>query len=92
MRLVIGGPTRDMVPACFAGTLAQLYATTIRDGPWSSVTLGFVGATYVHVGRDAVLAGAIARQATHLLWIDTDMGVPAYTEIRLASHNRPIVG
>lgn len=91
MRLVIGGPTLSMVPAAFALDLAQLYATTRESGRWTSVTLGLLGATYVHVGREAFLEGAIARQATHVLWLDTDMVFPPDTALRLAAHDRPIV-
>lgn len=91
MRLVIGGPTLAAVPASFALDLAQLYAYTREHGPWTSVTMGFIQSTYVHVGREAVLAGALERQATHVLWLDTDMAFPADTAIRLAQHNRPIV-
>lgn len=91
MRLVIGGPTVAQVPASFAIDLAALYAFTREHGPWSSVTMGFIQSTYVHVGRDAVLAGAIERQATHVLWLDTDMAFPPDTAIRLARHNQSIV-
>jgi hypothetical protein len=91
MRLVIGGPTLATVPASFAIDLAQLYATTLDTGPWSSVTLGFIGATYVHVGREAVLEQAIRCQATHVLWLDTDMTFPPDTALRLAQHDQPIV-
>lgn len=91
MRLVIGGPTLASVPASFALDLAQLYSFTREHGPWSSVTMGFIQSTYVHVGREAVLVGAIERQATHVLWLDTDMAFPSDTAIRLARHNRSIV-
>jgi hypothetical protein len=91
VRLVIGGPTLGMVPAAFALDLAALYAKTLTAGPWTSVTLGFVVSTYVDVGREAVLTGALRWQATHVLWLDTDMTMPPDTAIRLASHNRPIV-
>jgi hypothetical protein len=91
MRLVIGGPARDIAPIGFAVDLAALYAQTVLSGQWASVTLGFEIATYVHCGREAVLAGALARQATHLLWLDTDMRFPPDTALRLASHARPIV-
>lgn len=91
MRLVIGGPTLATVPASFALDLAHLYSFTREHGPWTSVTMGFVQSTYVHVGREAVLTGALARQATHILWLDTDMAFPADTAVRLARHNRPIV-
>lgn len=91
MRLVIGGPTLAAVPASFAFDLAQLYAHTREHGPWTSVTMGFIQSTYVHVGREAVLVGALDRQATHVLWLDTDMTFPADTAIRLAAHNLPVV-
>jgi hypothetical protein len=90
MRLVIGGPTRDTVPASFAVDLAELYAHTVR---WDAgaVWLRFVQATYVHVGREAALEAALGLGATHLLWLDTDMTFPADTAVRLAGINRPIV-
>lgn len=91
MRLVIGGPTRDTVPASFAFDLARLYDHTRRYGPWESVTMGFIQSTYVHVGREAVLAGAIERQATHVLWLDSDMSFPPETAFWLAQHEKPIV-
>ena len=95
MRLVIGGPTLATVPARFALDLAALYHRTVQsflhDGPWMSATLGFIQSTYVHVGREAVLAGALERDATHVLWLDTDMTFPAETAIRLARWHRPIV-
>jgi hypothetical protein len=91
MRLVIGGPTVAQVPASFAVDLAALYAFTREHGPWSLVTMGFIQSTYVHVGREAVLAGAIERQAAHVLWLDTDMAFPPDTAVRLARHNQPIV-
>lgn len=96
MRLVIGGPTRDTVPASFAVDLAQLYAMTLIHGPWSSVLIGYEPSTYVHVGREQFLEKAIYKlQASHVLWLDTDMQLPADTALRLwknmAEHNAPIV-
>ena len=91
MRLVIGGPTRDLVPASFAVDLAELYAYTVAHGPWRDVVLGFVSATYIHVGREFVAEGACAQAATHLLWLDTDMSVPRELAVRLAQHERPMV-
>lgn len=91
MRLVIGGPTLATVPAAFALDLAQLYEATVHEGPWTSVTLGFIGATYVHVGREAFLEQAIRCQATHVLWLDTDMTFPPDAARRLVRHQRPIV-
>jgi hypothetical protein len=91
MRLVIGGPARDSGPVSFAFDLALLYARTREEGPWELVTLDHVPATYVHVGREAFLAGAIDRQATHVLWLDTDMEFPPDAAIRLAQHDKALV-
>jgi hypothetical protein len=92
MRLAIGGPTRDSVPAAFAVDLAQLYAYTIARGPWGpDVTVGFVASTYIHVGREWFLEAALKQGATHVLWLDTDMSVPRETAVLLAMHEQPIV-
>lgn len=90
MRLVIGGPTRETVPASFALDLAKLYAYTVR---WDAgaVYLRFVQSTYVHVGREAVLSEALQLGATHVLWLDTDMTFPEDAALRLARHDRPVV-
>ena len=97
MRLAIGGPTRDSVPAAFAVDVAQLYAYTREKGPWGSdVTVGFVASTYIHVGREWFLEAALKQGATHVLWLDTDMSVPRETAVLLAMHvlavhDQPIV-
>jgi hypothetical protein len=91
MRLAIGGPTRDTVPASFAVDLAQLYAKTKACGLWSTVTIGFISATYIHAGREFFLESTLKQGATHVLWLDTDMSFPPETAIRLALHDQPIV-
>ena len=92
MRLMIGGPARDIGPVSFAYDLAMLFARTREEGPWDLVTLDPQPATYVHVGREAFLAAAIDRQATHVLWLDTDMAFPPDAAIRLAQHHQAFVG
>ena len=93
MRLAIGGPTRDSVPAAFAVDVAQLYAYTRERGPWGSeVTVGFVASTYIHVGREWFLEAAIKQGATHVFWLDTDMSVPRETAVLLALQEQAVVG
>jgi hypothetical protein len=92
MRLAIGGPTRDAVPAAFAVDVAHLFAYTREVGPWGRhVIVNFVASTYIHVGREWFLEAALKQGATHLLWLDTDMSVPRETAVLLAMHNEPIV-
>lgn len=87
MRLAIGGPTRDTVPAAFAVDLAQLYSYTREHGPWPVVTVGFLTATYIHMGREYFLESCLRQGATHVLWLDTDMTVPPETALRLVQHD-----
>jgi hypothetical protein len=93
MRLAIGGPTRDSVPASFADDLAELYAYTRERGPWgTNVSVGFIQSTYIHVGREMFLEVSRKQGATHVLWLDTDMSFPRVTAVLLAMHEQPIVG
>jgi hypothetical protein len=92
MRLAIGGPTRDLVPAAFAVDVAQLYAYTRERGPWGTdVTIGWLASTYIHVGREFFLEAALKQGATHVLWLDTDMSVPRETAVLLYMHDTPVV-
>ena len=92
MRLAIGGPTRDAVPAAFAVDVAHLFAYTREHGPWgTNVFVNFVASTYIHVGREWFLEASIKQGATHILWLDTDMSVPRELAVLLAMHEQPIV-
>ena len=93
MKLFIGGPTRDAVPAAFATDAAHLFAYTRERGPWgSNVSMHFVESTYIHVGREWFLEASIKQGATHVLWLDTDMSVMRETAVLLAAHDQPVVG
>jgi hypothetical protein len=92
MRLAIGGPTRDLVPASFAVDVAELFAYTKARGPWPDVSLRFTPATYIHAGREWFLESMIKQGATHVLWLDTDMSFPRELAILLHGHHLPIVG
>ena len=86
MRLAIGGPTRDHVPAAFAVDAAHLFAYTRERGPWGSdVSMHFVESTYIHVGREWFLEASLKQGATHILWLDTDMSVMRETAVLLAA-------
>lgn len=91
MKLAIGGPTRDTVPALFALNFAELYAYTREHGPWATVLAGFKVATYIHIGREEWLQDVIGQDATHALWIDSDMSVPPYAAVQLAQHEQAVV-
>lgn len=91
MKLLIGGPTRDMIPADFARDVAHLYAKTKEARIWSTVDLEFMPSTYIHVGRDLFLEAALKKGMTHILWLDTDMSVPDHLALILHGHDVPVV-
>lgn len=91
MKLAIGGPTRDHVPAPFFVAYARLYAYTRERGPWTAVDDLFMEHTYIHCGRELVLEAAIKQGCTHLLWLDTDMQIPRTAAVQLFAHGQPIV-
>jgi hypothetical protein len=92
MRLAIGGPTRDMIPATFAVRLARLFTYTQYCGFSMTEADLFIEHTYIHCGRELVLEAALKQGATHLLWLDTDMKFPRTTAAQLLLHDKPIVG
>jgi hypothetical protein len=93
MKLAIGGPTSDQVPAPVLADVAWLFAYTREMGPWGrDVSIGWLASTYIHVGRELYLQAMLAQDVTHILWLDTDMSVPRTTAVRLAAHDVPIVG
>src|SRR5688500_4951462 len=93
MRLAIGGPTRDTVPASFSVDVADLYAYTRQLGPWGRNVSGrFVPSTYIHAGREWFLESMLKQGATHILCLDTDMAFPRTAAVQLAMHETPIVG
>jgi hypothetical protein len=92
MKLAIGGPTRDLVPAKFAVSAAHLFAYTRERGPWGkNVTMDWIESTYIHVGRELFLEAAIKQGASHVFWLDTDMRLPRETIVLLAMHDQPVV-
>jgi hypothetical protein len=48
--------------------------------------------TYVHKARQHLALRALDADATHVLWIDSDMTFPADAAVRLLAHNLPMVG
>lgn len=88
-------PTHDIVPVKFALSLAEMSMTTgaslVADGI-IDVTLSHYIGTYIAKARNELALNALKRDATHILWLDSDMTFPADLLIRLMNHNLPIVG
>lgn len=89
MQLAICVPARNQCETPFAFDLAELYALTKASVP---TTLVPVVGTVLHQACERALEDAIRFvDATHVLWLDTDMRFPADAALRLLRHGVDVV-
>lgn len=89
MKIAICIPSRDTVHTAFALCLAKLTSTLTKDNIEFEVlfNLGSVIASQ----RNKLVEIAITKNATHILWLDSDMHFPASVVNRFLKHNKDIV-
>ena len=90
-KILIAVPCGELVHARFAQDLALMMGYTTYVRPEMEVHLAFVQGTYLPRARAALVAHALERQATHILWLDADMRFPKDTLLRLLGHEEAIV-
>jgi len=88
-KLAILVPTRDMIHAATAMSLANLIKFNTLRGIDSF--LFFDASTVLLTQRERLALEAQSLGAEYMLWIDSDMVVPDTTAVRLMSHNEPVV-
>ena len=88
-RVAICIPCGDHVCASFALDLAKLVGHATRTGV-ETVLLQAKG-TLLPQQRAGLVSAAMAADATHLLWLDSDMRFPKDALERLLAHDVPIV-
>ncbi|WP_417519130.1 hypothetical protein [Minwuia sp.] len=90
VKLAICVPSGDMVHMDFATSLGVMLARLAAQRVQSS--LYNIRTTILSQGRQTLVNQALAADATHLLFLDSDMSFPPDTAMRLLSHNLDIVG
>lgn len=90
-KILIAVPCGETVHARFAQDLALMLSYTTYVRPAMEVHLAFVQGTYLPRARAALVAHALERTATHILWLDADMRFPKDTLFRLMRHEKPVV-
>lgn len=88
-------PTHDVVPAKFAISLANMAAyagTGLIAQDVADVYISYYMGTYIAKARQDLVLGALKRDVTHILFLDSDMTFPRDLLTRLLRHNLPIVG
>ena len=92
-RLAICLPCRDIVQTGFAYDLARLtaYWSANHVPKGGKLHMFTSSGTLIADQRETLVKEALRVEATHVLWIDTDMRFPKDAVDRLMSHNQPIV-
>lgn len=89
-RIVIAIPTRDECKARFAFDLVNLVAAQLQTGD-TVIPMPSMG-TLLASQRTALVKEAKRENATHILFLDSDMRFPADTLKRLLAHDVQVVG
>jgi len=94
VRVAISIPTHAHVPFVFAYDLARLLGWSAGQVPHEqlAITLNASEGTYIHRMRQTLVEAAIKTDATHILFLDTDMRFPQETLLHLLTWRQPIVG
>ena len=87
-------PSDDHVHAGFCLSLAQMVLHTLAgsDVSLKGITIQHVGASILPHSRYTLVKESQRHNATHLLFLDSDMTFPADTLVRLLRHDRDMVG
>lgn len=89
MKIAICVPSRDTVHAGFALSLAKIVSRLTQDGIQHKIFINL--GTVIPQQRNNLIQDALVYQATHILWLDSDMHLPANTANILLEHNKDIV-
>lgn len=89
MKIAICVPARDTVHAGFAKSLANLTATLAKNKIDYELLINL--GSVIAQQRNTLVEQAITVDASHILWLDSDMHIPASTVKSLLSHNSDIV-
>lgn len=73
-----------------AAPTTQCLAYLMQENP--NCELEMIVDTYVHMARNHLVSAARLAEATHLLFIDSDMAFSPHTLDRLLRHDRQVVG
>ena len=92
IRVAICVPAQDFCAVGFAHDLARLAGFMGSTRPDVTVMLFTSRGTIIPQQRTELVKYALQADATHILWLDSDMRFPKETMNRLLAHNESIVG
>lgn len=89
IKLAICVPARDSVVTGFALSLAKIAASLTKAGIEHNILFNL--GSVIPQQRNTLVHEALEWGATHILWLDSDMHLPARTAEILLEHNKEIV-
>ena len=90
--VVIATPTGDLCHTAYTASLVQMVAHTMMVAK-DELQLSFLqyGLSILPMARQFLAVRAMEMEATHMLWIDSDMQFPPDLLLRMARHDQPLV-
>ena len=94
LNILICVPSHGACTTGFSYSLARAMAhfAALPYAGEKRLDVTFVKSSILPEGRTRLVARAFELEATHILWLDTDMKFPADTIARLLNHNLAVVG
>lgn len=90
--VVVAIPSQDHCPIEFALSLLHMATTTIQEDSDLELLVTRVTSSILLNARHILACDALSTNATHILWIDSDMIFPPDTLLRLLARNVDLVG
>ena len=88
MKVALCIPARDQVHTAFARSLALITSNLTKNNVEFSIHI--VLGSVIAQSRNAIVEEVLETDADYLLWLDSDMHIPATIFERLAIHNKDI--
>lgn len=87
--VAIATPCQDLCHTVYTASLVRMAMRSLVAG--LQIQFLHFGTSILPFSRQVLAAKAMEIGATHVLWIDSDMGFPEDTALRLLAHRLPIV-
>ena len=90
--ILISGPCGDMVHTGYSQSIVENILYLVSNKYNCSIAYVPMLETYIHNGRIQVVKYAQKINATHIIWVDSDMSFPSHSFYQLLNHELDFVG
>jgi hypothetical protein len=90
--ILISTPCGDTVHTAYTQSIVDNVLYIVSKKYDCAISYVPVLETYIHIGRIAIVNYAKSINATHIIWVDSDMFLPKHTFHQLLNHNLDFVG